>query len=114
MRAKTFLAVWTAALLTGCVSLPLNGRADLLEFLAEGETTQAEVILKLGQPAGRFEREKILAYRLGFTPKNKGYFVVEGKPGARPEPTWKNVTYSLVLVFDERDILRKPSLVEVR
>src|SRR3972149_3560063 len=60
-------------LLTGCATAPpLKGRADLLDFLTDGKTTREEVALKLGQPSGKFERENIVTYRLGFEPKNKG------------------------------------------
>ena len=38
---------------------------------------RTEAIITLGQPTGRFEAEKILTFRLGFEPRNNGYYVVE-------------------------------------
>ena len=106
---------WLCSLvLVGCATTaPLKGRADLLDFLADGKTTREEVALKLGQPSGKFERENILTYRLGFEPKNKGYYVVEREAHPEGWPTWLRAKYSLVLVFDETGVLRKHSLVEV-
>jgi len=114
MKGKSLFAMALAGFLAGCAtSQPLKGNANLPDFLADGKTSRAEVALKLGQPSGRFERENILTYRLGFEPKNKGHFVVERE--ARPEgwPTWLHARYSLVLVFDDNGVLRKHSLVEV-
>ena len=100
--------------LVGCATAPpLKGRADLLDFLADGKTSREEVALKLGQPSGKFERENILTYRLGFEPKNKGYYVVEREAQPGGWPTWVRAKYSLVLVFDDAGVLRKHSLVEV-
>jgi len=108
------LALAFALNLVGCASTqPLKGRADLLDFLADGKTTCEEVVLRLGQPSGKFEREHILTYRLGFEPKNKGYYVVEREAGPSGWPTWVHARYSLVLVFDETGVLRRQSLVEV-
>jgi len=115
MNAATFLASVLVLALVGCATeLPLKGRADLLNFLAEGKTTRAEVIAALGQPSGRFENDRILTYRLGFESENRGYYPVgrEADP-SRGWPTWMFAKYSLVLVFDDAGTLRKRSLVEV-
>ena len=113
MKTK-FLAVLILTLtLVGCVTGPSKGRADLLNFLADNQTTKEEVILNLGQPSGRFESEKILTYRLGYESGNKGCYVVERISSWSGEPFWANARYSLVLVFDGQNILRKHSLVEV-
>jgi len=98
----------------GCATpQPLKGRADLLDFLADGKTTREEAVLKLGQPSGRFERENILTYRLGFEPKSNGYYIVEREAQRDGWPTWTRARYSLVLVFDGAGVLRKHSRVEV-
>lgn len=101
--------------LVGCATaLPLKGRADLLNFLADGKTTRADVITTLGQPSGRFENDKILTYRLGFESENNGYYLVERETDpSRGWPTWRLAKYSLVLCFDDAGVLRKHSLVEV-
>jgi hypothetical protein len=117
MKAKIVLTGCLVAgilLLAGCATTPpLKGRADLLDFLADGKTTREEAVLKLGQPSGMFERENIITYRLGFEPKNDGYYVVEREAQRDGWPTWTRARYSLVLVFDEAGVLRKHSLVEV-
>jgi hypothetical protein len=116
MKTKIlFLISLVAALaLVGCAATtPLKGRADLVGFLADGVTTRQDVIVHLGQPAGRFENEKVLTYRLGYEPKNKGYYVVEREADPAGWPTWKQAKYSLVLVFDTAGVLQKHSLVEV-
>jgi hypothetical protein len=69
--------------------------------------------VQLGQPSGRFEGEKILTYRLGYEPKNQGYYVVEREANANSWPTWMRAKYSLVLVFSDASLLQKHSLVEV-
>ena len=85
----------------------------MLNFLSDGKTTREEVIITLGQPSGRFEAEKILTYRLGYEPQNKGYTVVEREATGSGWPTWTAAKFSLVLVFDDAGNLRKHSLVKV-
>jgi hypothetical protein len=114
MNTKVFLASVFILTLVGCAALPLKGSADLLNFLADGKTTRAEVLTTLGQPSGRFENDKILTYRLGFEPKNNGYYVVEREANwATGWPSWTLAKYSLVLCFDDFGVLSKHSLVEV-
>ena len=115
MKARLLAAAFLALTLAGCATAPPpKGRADLLDFLTEGQSTREEVVLRLGHPSGKFERENILTYRLGFEPKNRGYYVVEREAAASGWPTWVNARYSLVLVFDETGVLRRQSLVEVK
>ena len=110
---RTLVAL-LSLLLAGCATTePLKGRADLLEFLANGRTTRAETLLHLGQPSGRFEQERILTYRLAVESKHHGYYVVERETQPTGWSTWSRAKYSLVLVFDEGGLLREHSLVEV-
>ena len=99
----------------GCATTPppLKGNPDLLNFLSDGRTTRTEALIALGQPSGRFEVEKILTFRLGFEPRNSGYYLVERETTANGWPTWTAAKFSLVLVFDDAGILRKHSIVEV-
>ena len=114
MKTKLLVPLLLALTLAGCVTAPpLKGRADLLDFLADGKTTREEIVLKLGQPSGKFERENIVTYRLGFEPKIHGYYLVEREAQPDGWPTWLRAKYSLVLVFDDAGVLRKHSLVEV-
>jgi hypothetical protein len=114
MNAKILLVLVAVMTLAGCATPPpLKGSPDLLNFLADGRTTKTEAITTLGQPSGRFESEKILTYRLGFEPRNKGYYLVEREATVSGWPTWTAAKFSLVLVFDDVGILRKHSLVKV-
>ncbi len=114
MNSRFILLLTVALTLVGCATAPqLKGSPGLLNFLAEGTTTRTEVITTLGEPSGRFESEKILTYRLGFEPRNSGYFIVEREATANGWPTWTAAKFSLVLVFDDHDVLRKRSLVKV-
>ena len=115
MNSKLLLVLTLALALVGCATTPppLKGSPELLSFLADGKTTRTEAIMTLGQPSGRFESEKILTYRLGFEPRNSGYYVVERETTANGWPTWTAAKFSLVLVFDDAGILLKHSLVKV-
>jgi hypothetical protein len=94
-------------LIIGCASQTQQGDLLLLDFLADGQTTRTEVLLRLGQPAASFESEHIFTYRIGGDSTN-GYFVRDA-PG-----TWYETNYSLVLVFHLTGNLESHSLVAVR
>jgi len=115
MNANFFLVLSMAFALAGCATTPppLKGSPDLLGFLSDGKTTRTQAIMTLGQPSGAFEAQRILTYRLGFEPRNSGYYVVEREAVGSGWPTWTAAKFSLVLVFDDAGILRKHSLVEV-
>lgn len=113
--AGTFLSLWIA----GCATAPPAppaGRADLLDFLADGRTTKIETLSQLGEPSGKFDGEKILTYRLGGDREKSGYVVKERQvfQSQHGWPDWVGTKYSLVLIYDEQGILRKHSLVEVK
>jgi len=112
---NAILAVILALAVTGCASAPppLRGTPDLLNFLADGQTTKDQAFTTLGQPSGFFESERILTYRLGYDSRNRGYFLVERENRNGGWPTWTNASFSLVLVFDDAGLLRKHSLVKV-
>jgi hypothetical protein len=93
----------------GCATPnPFHADPQLLQFLADGQTTKEAVLLKLGQPSATLESERFLTYRLGYEKKD-GYFLIERAPVG-----WFGVKYNLVLVFDPQGVLRRHSLVEVR
>src|SRR5215813_5832245 len=99
-------------LVTGCATTPF-GQQDLLAFLQEGTTRKDEVLLKLGEPAGKFQNEEILTYRLG---KDQGGYFLAGAPAAGVSQGAFGLNpwfQSLVLVFNDQGILRKYSLVEL-
>jgi hypothetical protein len=111
--ARRIWPVILAGWLAGCATAPVKGRADLLAFLVDGATTRETVLLQLGQPSGRFERERILTYRLGYDEKTGNHWLVEREAGPSGWAAWDRARYSLVLVFDERGVLRKHARVEV-
>lgn len=116
MRVKISVILLFVLVFAGCATEQFDAHPDLLNFLSDGKTTKQEAVLKLGQPSGSFEAEKILTYRLGFDPKNKGYYLVERGPDMgldRAYSTWLNTKFSLVLIFDVQNVLREHSLVEV-
>ena len=109
-----FLALTIMLLVVGCAATSLKGNPDLLAFLIDGRTTRAEVLNTLGEPSGHFEKDRILTYRLGFEPENKGYYVVEREIWRYSDwPTWLQAKYSLVLEFDNAGVLQRQSLVRV-
>ncbi|MBN2514110.1 MAG: hypothetical protein JXB18_14320 [Sedimentisphaerales bacterium] len=119
INARVFLVLMVIFTLVGCattgsLTVPQKGSSDLLNFLIDGKTTRADVVMTLGQPSGRFEKDKILTYRLGFESKNNCYYLVEREvPTNANWSTWRQAKYSLVLMFDEYGVLLKHSLVEV-
>ena len=115
MNAKIILVLIMSFIMAGCATTPppLKGRPDLLFFLSDGKTTRTEAFMTLGQPSGAFEAEKILTYRLGFEPRNNGYYIVERETTTNGWPTWMAAKFSLVLVFDDAGILQKHSMVKV-
>lgn len=100
--------------IAGCTTAsPPKGRGDLLDFVVDGRTTKPEALAALGSPSGRFESGKIVTYRLGYERQSNGYYVVEREVSPDGWPMWTLTTFSLVLVFDETDVLQRHSLVKV-
>lgn len=111
---RVLVAVLAAAIpLVGCAaSRPdrdVAGAGALLSYLEDGKTSGEEVLLKLGEPSGRFEKDRILTYRMA--EDEKGNFIVAAPQGIGG---WEKASYSLVLVFDDRRVLRIHKLVRVK
>ena len=83
-----------------------------LEFLEDGKTSKQAVLLKFGQPSGTFQGERILTYRIGRD--EKGFFMLDRQTGAPVPYGWYETKFSLVLIFDENNVLQKHSMVLVR
>ena len=110
MNVKILLVLALALTLVGCATTPqpLKGSPDLLSFLTDGRTTKQETIVKLGEPSGQFGHGKILTYRL-----SKFYAVVPRETTPSGWPVWQMGRLSLVLVFDDENVLDRHSLVKV-
>ena len=104
------------AFVAGCATAASRHASKTsLDFLEDGKTTKEAVILKLGPPPGTFEGEKIISYRLGKT--KEGYFVSDRVADPYVPPVWFSGIegkFSLVLIFDENQILQKHSLVQIK
>jgi hypothetical protein len=85
--------------------------ASELGFIRSGETTREEILFKLGNPAGRFENDRILTYLIGFEEKGKVHLYAPRTLGAPYNLDWNPKVYSLVLVFQPDGVLLKFSLV---
>jgi hypothetical protein len=97
---------------------PNEAKQKWLPFLENGKTTKEEVLLKLGIPSTQFQGERIFTYRL----------VTDGTelmPAPRevvatrlPTPGlmsgWSGSAYNLVVIFDERGVLQRHSLIKVK
>lgn len=86
-----------------------------LPFLADGKTKKIVVLSRLGRPSAEFQKGRIITYRLQMDhkdvlrPVSQGLdeFVIDRRLyGVKP-------MYSLVLIFDDDEILRQHSLVNI-
>lgn len=86
-----------------------------LPFLADGQTKKIVVLSRLGRPSAEFQKGRIITYRLQMDhkdvlrPVSQGLdeFVIDRRLyGVKP-------MFSLVLIFDDDEILRQHSLVNI-
>jgi len=107
-------------ILSGCAETRLQTVDDAtvqqqLVLLEDGRTTKEDILLKFGIPSSQFEGEKILTYRLRFNQKENRFEVISREVDRRdPRFTeWVQTEYNLVLVFDEKHILQKHSMLRI-
>lgn len=93
--------------LSACGSAPIRGSATLLDFLRENATTREQVILELGDPASTYDRSTIMTYKLNRD--EGGYYLVRDLSRG-----WANAPLSLVLVFDDKGVLKTRTVVAVK
>ncbi len=108
MRHSTASILILLGLLVSCATTNPYASRTLLDFLEDGMTTKEQVVLRLGQASGTYEAERIVTYRIG--EDDSGYFVRDRTSAM----DWQNTSHSLVLVFDENNVLRRHSLVPVK
>jgi hypothetical protein len=92
----------------GCASIivaePPSVVEGLLPFLQDGVTSKEAVQSSLGRASWSFEKGRILAYRMARA--------VDGRVAAIG---WDEIASDeLILTFDDRDVLRRHSLLRVR
>ena len=107
-------------LLSGCAETRLQTvddsiLAQQLSLLEDGKTTKEDILLKFGIPSALFEGERILTYRLRFNQKENRFEVVSREVDRRDPrfAEWLQTEYNLVLVFDEKHILQKHSMLRI-
>jgi hypothetical protein len=107
-------------LVSGCAETKLQSVDDSilqqqLSVLENGKTTKQDILLKFGIPSAQFEGEKIFTYRLRFNQKENRFEVVSREVDRRDPrfAEWMRTEYNLVLVFDEKHILQKHSMLRI-
>jgi len=106
---KSAFVLCVLFVLAGCITLPpVTADKNLLSFLVDGISRET-VLMKLGEPSASFEQGRILTYRVG-ADAEKGYFLLDRQANIG----WENTKYSLVLVFNEKGLLIKHTLVQIR
>lgn len=116
---SVILFVITALLTVGCATprirpISKNDFSDSLQFLINGETTREEVLLKLGEPTGRFESDRILTYMLSIDTNKKLKILPRQLALSNIDPRLyelNRLVCSLVLVFEKSNILKKTELI---
>lgn len=89
----------------GCASTPKHP-TDLLVFLAQPTVSRQDVLAHLGAPSAEFENSHVLTYRLSRC--NNGHVV------DKPTRDWEGIQCDLVVVLDDRDIVQRHKLIEIR
>ena len=104
-------AALVAVTLVGCGAHRLEGtdpgvlQRTQLAFLENGATLRTDVMATLGDPSSTYEADRIATYRLD------GDLRADHRSQSG---RWSDTRYSLVVVFDESDVMVGHSLVRVR
>ena len=120
LRRITAMGFLILLVLSGCAETKLQTLDDSvlqqqLALLEDGKTTKQDILLKFGIPSSQFEGERIFTYRLRFN-QNENRFEVISREVDRRDPRfaeWVQTEYNLVLVFDEKHILQKHSMLRI-
>lgn len=105
----------------GCQSAPPPPAASQLQdgalsFVRDGRLSLDEAVLRLGVPTDHFEVDRILTYRIAYH-QREGVVLLASRPvfeGDFADLNWEKGQYSLVLVFDERGILKAHSILPLK
>lgn len=120
LRRITAMGFLILLLLSGCAETKLQTLDDSvlqqqLALLEDGKITKQDILLKFGIPSCQFEGERILTYRLRFNQKENRFEVISREVD-RLDPRfaeWMQTEYNLVLVFDDKHVLKKHSMLRV-
>ncbi len=104
-RLLNWLIAASMLALSGCSTTPV-GRGDLLDFIQDGVTTREDIILRLGEPSATYENSRIMTYRLS---RDEGGWFLRAA-----DKRWYGNVANLVVVFDDRSVVTRHSLVQVR
>ncbi len=115
----TMLFIGITVLVSGCATpriKPIDKMdfSNRLQFLVNGVTTREEVLLKLGEPSGQFEGERILTYMLSIDDNRDLRVLPQPLAVSRTDPRVYDLdpmVCSLVLVFQNNNLLEKSGLV---
>ena len=120
LRRITAMGFLILLLLSGCAETKLQTLDDSvlqqqLALLEDGKTTKQDILLKFGIPSCQFEGERILTYRLRFNQKENRFEVISREVDRRDPrfAEWMQTEYNLVLVFDDKHILQKHSMLRI-
>jgi hypothetical protein len=116
---SAFIFISMALLIIGCATprikpITKTDFSDRLPFLITGSTTREEVLLRLGEPSGRFEGERILTYILSIDSDKKLRTLPRQLALSYNDPriyALNRMLCSLVLVFEEDNVLEKTELI---
>ena len=114
-RRLLLLPVLLLGLLSACAKnlKPDEVMQGPLNYLLEGKTTREEALLHLGTPTADFEKCRIMTYRIAQDGEG-GIFVRPRQAGLDVPQNALVAEYSLVLVFDDKGLLKKQKLVSVK
>ena len=120
LRRITAMGFLILLLLSGCAETKLQTLDDSvlqqqLALLEDGKTTKQDILLRFGIPSAQFEGERILTYRLRFNQKGNRFEVISREVDRRDPrfAEWMQTEYNLVLVFDDKHVLQKHSMLRV-
>jgi hypothetical protein len=107
--ARLALVLAGLAMLHACATTPAPRAVDL-QFLQGSSVTLQDVESRLGPPAGRYDVDHVVAYRLNQVGQE---FRLIPATDTRTGIGWKGVTHDLVLAFDGQGKLYTYRLIEI-
>jgi hypothetical protein len=119
MRTSICFATLIGISCMGCQAPPTAEEFEhqTLAFIRDGSATREQIMLKLGVPESQFENGRIFAYRVCPDPMAGVVNYARGSASFDPvdagRTVWQAGQYSLILVFDDRGLLIRHSVVSV-